>query len=192
MIGLNTLFLCLLFGSRILAEEPICTPKKNETEVLTELGVMETASGGQRVIDCFLLERNVDSSRMNLSETDLEVLWKIVEAEAGGEDQKGKELVANVVLNRVKSPEFPDTVKAVVYQKDAHAVQFSPVADGRIEKVVVSDSTREAVESVLNGKDESEGALYFVARKKADPVGLQWFDNQLDFLFCHGGHEFFK
>ena len=44
----------------------------------------------------------------------------------------------------------------------------------------------------LNGIDYSEGALFFVARKHAEEKNLNWFDNSLEFLFEHDGHEFFK
>ena len=56
----------------------------------------------------------------------------------------------------------------------------------------VSDSTRHAVARALEGEDISQGALYFAARKYADPEKMKWFDSELTFLFQHGGHEFFK
>lgn len=121
-----------------------------------------------------------------------EVLLRIVEAEATGEDIKGKMLVANVILNRVKSNQFPDTVSEVVFQKNGKIVQFSPIADGRYWSVTISKSTREAVERVLNGEDESQGALYFSARSKAKKSNMNWFDNHLTWLFKYGGHEFYK
>ncbi|WP_310603757.1 cell wall hydrolase [Anaerosporobacter sp.] len=121
-----------------------------------------------------------------------EVLLRIVEAEATGEDIKGKMLVANVILNRVKSSQFPDTVKEVVFQKNGKTVQFSPIADGRYWSVKVSKSTKEAVERVLKGEDESQGALYFSARSKAKKSSMSWFDNNLTWLFKYGGHEFYK
>ena len=126
-----------------------------------------------------------------LSGRDYETLLKIVEAEAGTEDRKGKILVANVVLNRVEDGRFPDTVAEVVYQKEGGVCQFSPVADGRIGQVEVSKETVQAVEEALSGTDFSEGALYFAARDKADPENMSWFDRHLVRLFAHGGHEFF-
>ena len=101
-------------------------------------------------------------------------------------------LVANVILNRVKSSQFPDTVKEVVFQKNGRTTQFSPIADGRYWSVSISKSTREAVERVLNGEDESQGALYFSARSKAKKSNMSWFDNNLTWLFKYGGHEFYK
>lgn len=114
-----------------------------------------------------------------------------MEAEAGGEDRTGKLLVANVIINRVRAEEFPDTVTEVVYQKVKNVTQFSPVSDGKIETVKVSEETREVVYSALLGEDVSDGALYFVARKIADQEKVCWFDNNLTFLFSYGGHDFF-
>lgn len=131
-------------------------------------------------------------SKVKLSNEDIEVLQRIVEAEATGEDIKGKILVANVILNRVNDEDFPDTVKAVVFQKDGSTYQFSPIKDGRYYSVKVSESTKKAVKRVLEGEDYSRGALYFSARIRADKNSMSWFDRHLTFLFKYGGHEFFK
>ncbi len=127
----------------------------------------------------------------DLSEADYAALTHLVEAEASGEDLKGKMLVANVVLNRTKDKAFPDTVEEVVYQKKGKKAQFSPVATGKIHQVTVSQETIEAVERVLCGEDESQGALYFAARKHASAENMRWFDTHLTHLFTHDGHEFF-
>jgi spore germination cell wall hydrolase CwlJ-like protein len=126
-----------------------------------------------------------------VSEADYNALLKIVEAEASGEDITGKMMVANVVLNRVKSGSFPNTIEEVVYQRKGGKAQFSPVSTGKIERVRVSESTIEAVERSLCGEDPSQGALYFVAPAYANPDSLQWFRNSLTMLFVYHGHEFY-
>ncbi len=123
-----------------------------------------------------------------LSESDYDTLLRIVQAESGGCDIVGKILVANVILNRVESDEFPDSIYGVVYQKS----QFSPVIDGSINRCKVSDETREAVNRALHGEDPSEGALYFMNRSKSAAKNVRWFDTKLSFLFKHGEHEFFR
>ena len=128
----------------------------------------------------------------DLPEQEIMVLERIVEAEAGGEDADGKLLVANVVLNRVVDEAFPNTVSEVVFQQSKGVTQFSPVANGRYDAVTISEESKEAVERALNGEDLSEGALYFAARKYANPKNMRWFDEHLTLLFQHGGHEFFK
>lgn len=129
---------------------------------------------------------------MSLSAEDISLLEKIVQAEAGGEDMKGKILIANVVFNRIKDDEFPNTIKKVVYQKVGGKYQFSPVANKNFSKTKVSKDTEEAVERALEGEDYSEGALYFMSRRKSKKKSATWFDKNLDRLFKHGGHEFFK
>ncbi|MGN0376557.1 MAG: cell wall hydrolase [Suilimivivens sp.] len=151
-------------------------------------GLLKKVSSGQRVVDYEVLQRD-DSNQ--LSEEDYEILLKIVQAEAGNEDEKGKMLVAGVVLNRVESSKFPDTVKAVVFQNENGVYQFSPVANGSYDTVKVSEETKEAVDRVLAGEDLTEGALYFAARKYADDEKMKWFDSSLIRLFEYGGHEFF-
>lgn len=152
-------------------------------------GTAVQLSSEQRVVDFTMLEREM---AYEISEDDYEVLLRIVEAEAGGEDIKGRMLVAGVILNRVESSKFPDTVREVVFQKENGVAQFSPTVDGRYDRVRVSAETTEAVDRVLYGENLTEGALYFAARKHADPERMKWFDSRLTLLFSYGGHEFFS
>lgn len=126
-----------------------------------------------------------------LDEKNYQVLLRIVEAEAAGEGIEGKKLVANVILNRVGHASFPNTVEEVVFQKSGGHAQFSPTIDGRFESVQISSETVEAVDMVLAGSDDSQGALFFSARSKADPDNMSWFDKNLKWLFAYGGHEFY-
>ena len=125
---------------------------------------------------------------VNYTDEDYQVLLKIVQAEAGICDAKGKILVADVILNRVRSDEFPNTITEVVYQRE----QFSPVSDGSLYTCSVTDETVECVNRALEGEDYSQGALYFMNRRGARARSIRWFDGKLTFLFQHGGHEFFK
>lgn len=122
---------------------------------------------------------------------DYDALLRIVESEASGEDETGRLLVANVVLNRVRSAAFPNTVSEVVYQRRNGKAQFSPVSTGKIARVTVSDATRAAVARALAGEDVSGGALYFVNPALADAGNLQWFREHLTLLFAYHGHEFY-
>ncbi len=176
--------------NRILADPAFLTKVDEESVIMVQeenYSISRTASG-KRIVSYNVSERE---DRIILSDEDYEVLLRIVEAEAGGEDEEGKMLVANVVLNRVNNDKFPDTVKEVVFQREKGRAQFSPVYNGRYERVKISEGTKQAVERVLSGEDISQGALYFAARKYANPDKMRWFDEKLDFLFVHGGHEFF-
>lgn len=126
---------------------------------------------------------------IEFSDEDYKVLCTIVEAEAGDQDEKGKILVANVILNRVKSGKFPDNITDVVFQKSKKTYQFSPTRPGgRYYKVTATESTIECVERALKGEDYSEGAIYFAMKTSSK----SWFNRCLEFLFKHGDHYFYK
>ena len=114
-----------------------------------------------------------------------------MQAEAGGEDEQGRILVAEVILNRVLAEEFASTVYDVIFEKSGGSSQFAPTADGRYYSVEVTQSTVEAVEKAIHEEDISQGALFFSARRKANPYDMAWFDNNLTWLFQYGGHEFY-
>ena len=153
------------------------------------IGIASRTSSGQRVVDCSELQRE---SKYQLEQADLEVLLRIVEAEAGCEDEDGKLLVANVILNRLDSDHFPDSITEIVFQRENGVSQFSPTVDGSYNKVQISEETVNAVGRALAGEDISQGALYFAARKYADRESMRWFDEKLTLLFRHGGHEFYS
>lgn len=111
------------------------------------------------------------------------LLAKIAMAEAEGEDVKGKALVITVVLNRMRLPEFPSSIKEVIYQKN----QFSPINNGRWDDIEPDQKCYEALNMVTMGWDESQGATYFESRSDST-----WHKNNLEFLFQHGRHFFYK
>lgn len=161
------------------------------------LEILKDTSSRQRVVTYNVLEKVLEpkvlstSTGIVLTWEDYDNLLRIVEAEASGEDETGKLLVANVVLNRVADEAFPNTVTEVIFQQNNGVTQFSPVANGRFWTVEISEETVEAVNRAIEGEDLSQGALYFAARKHANQKSMRWFDECLEFLFSHGGHEFF-
>lgn len=124
---------------------------------------------------------------IELTQEDYDNLVRIVEAEATGLDAKAKILVANVVINRVLSDAFPDTVTEVIFQGNGE--QFQPIMDGRFYSVELTESSYEAVDRALMGEDYSEGALFFAATASAGENS--WFVKSLDKLFEYNGHVFF-
>ena len=176
-----------LFDERFSIEsiaKAVCEDIEEETLELMSSAVGTTYYGYIKVY--------AGTTPLIITEEDKEVLLRIVEAEATAEDVKGRMLVANVILNRVLSSKFPDNITDVVFENNGRTYQFSPIKDGRYWSVTVSEKTREAVERVLNGEDYSQGALYFAARKLANPNSMNWFDRELTRLFRYGVHEFFK
>lgn len=127
---------------------------------------------------------------LDFSEEDYQVLCTIVEAEAGDQDAKGRILVANVIINRVKKEgKFGNTIKEVVFANNGKTYQFSPTRPGgRYYKVTASELTIECVDRALRGEDYSQGALYFCMKTSPN----SWFNTSLDFLFKHQDHYFYK
>lgn len=112
------------------------------------------------------------------------ILDRIVEAEACDQPDGGRELVANVIFNRVKSKGFPNTVYGVVFEPG----QFAPVRDGGYKRAKPAGKARKAVDAVLAGKDGSRGATYFIMTNAAPG---SWHERALRKLFEHGSHTFF-
>lgn len=189
MGALILLYTLMLAGLLILMGTAEKKQEVGESQRL-RVGIAGYSSSDRHVVEIMTVPR--ENRESLYSPEEIQILERIVEAEAGGEDAEGKLLVANVVLNRVQDENFPDTIQEVVFQSSHGVTQFSPVANGRYDKVTVSEETKEAVERALEGEDISEGALYFAARKYADEKSMRWFDEKLTFLFQHGGHEFFK
>ncbi len=95
-------------------------------------------------------------STSSLSSSELNVLARCVYAESRGEPYTGQVAVAAVVLNRVRSSSFPNTVAGVVYQKGA----FTAVSDGQIN-LTPNETAYKAARDALNGWDPTNGCLYY-------------------------------
>ncbi|MCD7748434.1 MAG: spore cortex-lytic enzyme [Oscillospiraceae bacterium] len=87
---------------------------------------------------------------------DVELLARLISAEARGEPYTGQVAVGAVVLNRVESPAFPSTMSGVIYQSGA----FTCLSDGQFWEEV-ADSAYQAAQDAINGWDPSGGALYY-------------------------------
>ncbi len=97
---------------------------------------------------------------------DLYWMSRIIHSEAQGESYEGKVAVGNVIMNRVSSKLFPNTIKGVVFDKQNGYTQFSPVIDGSIYNTPDEESIRAAKE-VLNGARPVGDALYFLNPRKS-------------------------
>lgn len=96
------------------------------------------------------------------SQSDYNLLARIISAEARGEPYSGQVAVGAVVLNRVEHPSFPDTISGVIYQKGA----FSCLNDGQFNQPVAESAYR-AAQDALNGWDPVGGAIYYYNPKTA-------------------------
>ena len=109
-----------------------------------------------------LTSSSSSSGSSSSSSGDLYLLARLVHGEARGEPYKGKVAVAAVVLNRVKSSSFPNTIAGVIYQRGA----FDAVSDGQINMQPDNESIR-AARDAMNGWDPSNGCLYYYNPKTA-------------------------
>lgn len=112
------------------------------------------------------------------------MLANMAMAEAESEDTECKALVILVILNRVWSDKFPDTIKGVITQQNA----FTPYWNGRYDRVEPDDDCWDALDLVMSGWDESQGALYFETTTDEET----WHNTHLDQLFEHGALTFYK
>lgn len=113
------------------------------------------------------------------------LLARIAMAEAEGCNTQTKTLIIMCVLNHVWSDEFPDTIEEVIFQKN----QFSPINDGRWDRVEPNEDCYEAVKVVMEAKyDYSGGATYFENCADED----NWHSRNLEFLYESEGIRFYK
>ncbi|WP_139998456.1 spore cortex-lytic enzyme [Paenibacillus paridis] len=96
------------------------------------------------------------SNRLGLTENDLKMMANAVYGESRGEPYEGQVAVAAVIINRLKSQSFPNTIYGVIFQPGA----FTAVADGQIW-LTPNAKAREAVEDAINGWDPSGGCIYY-------------------------------
>ena len=108
---------------------------------LTAIGLPSGGSGG-----------GTNTSYSN----DVQLLARLISAEARGEPYTGQVAVGAVVLNRIEHPSFPSTLSGVIYQKGA----FSCLDDGQFDEPI-ADSAYKAAQDALNGWDPSGGAIYY-------------------------------
>ncbi len=120
------------------------------------VGITADGVAGPKTLLYLGLGSSSNSSSGGFSSSDVYLLAKVIAAEARGESYTGQVAVGAVVLNRVDSSSFPDTVSGVIYQAGA----FSAVRDSNWS--VAPDATsRKAAQDAINGWDPSGGALYY-------------------------------
>ncbi len=119
---------------------------------------------------------------------DDEVYWlsKIISAESSGESLLGQIAVGDVILNRVKSPSFPNTIYGVIFDRK-WGVQFSPTADGRIYNSPTYSATL-AAKICLEGTSLSDNAIYFLNPRAASS---NWIVKNRNYLYTIGNHDFY-
>lgn len=130
--------------------------RRNGLTVDGKVGPATAAALGVTLSGSSSTSSSSGSSSSRGTSSDQMLLARVVHGEARGEPYKGKVAVAAVVLNRVKSSSFPNTISGVVYQKGA----FSAVNDGQINLTPDSEAIR-AARDAMNGWDPTGGCLYY-------------------------------
>lgn len=113
-------------------------------------------------------------------------LSRIIHAEASGESLLGKVAVGSVVLNRVKSSEFPNSIYSVIFDKK-NGVQFTPAANGAIN-CTPSEESIIAAKLCLDGASISDKALFFMNEALAQS---SWVSDNRKFIISVGNHKFY-
>ncbi|MBR7163396.1 MAG: cell wall hydrolase [Clostridia bacterium] len=122
------------------------------------------------------------------SYTDDEIYWlsKIIHAESQGEPMTGKIAVGNVVLNRVESRDYPNTIYGVIFDKN-HGVQFSPVLNGTIYHTPYGDSII-AAKRALEGESHAGESLFFLNPRISENF---WIPKNRTYFTTIANHDFY-
>ena len=151
-------------------------------------------------------ERTITVEKRQTDAEEIIALREIVHWEARGEDERGQRLVANVILNRVRSPRHANTIKDVIFQSGINSAgnlvfQFTPAGRNTFGTAEHSKRTILAVNQALAGIDDSQGATFFHAINNSRGELILtpdiWHERAtregtLIHLFDHGNHRFYR
>lgn len=161
------------------------TNENTETKDGLERDKVATSRSGSRVNREDIPVVYYQEADVNVAENEIEMLERIAQAEAGGSGYDAMLAVINVVLNRVRSERFPNTVTDVVFANR----QFTPISDGRYYTVTVSDTAKQVVSDALAGaRIIGEDALYFCTPTAS---GKGWFERALRKIDYIAPHNFY-
>jgi len=174
--------------------------KPRYTAIILSLGLISGLGLGKLTLEPELIVEREIVTHTEIVEVEKEVVrykvldaqellnfMRLVESEAtsGRLDQKLN--VAHVILNRVSSESFPNTINKVIFQDG----QFSPISDKRFYSIKVSDDTAKAVTMAVSGENR-HSSVYLMIRRWSSLNNIKWFDENLEFTFDDGLHEYFK
>lgn len=133
-----------------------CLPEKERLTADGIVGASTYRALGMNSSYNVLINQTQNSKPSQYTSSDLYLLAKTIYAESRGEPYTGQVAVGAVILNRVRSSQFPNTVSGVVYQKHA----FTAVSDGQIN-LTPDNTAMRAAQDAVNGWDPTGGALYY-------------------------------
>ncbi|SNS03653.1 N-acetylmuramoyl-L-alanine amidase [Anaerovirgula multivorans] len=180
----DTLFLIAQRANTTINELISMNSLKND---MIQVGQVIQTKKASQVSNIASSDTNQSVSRGSQRDDDIYWLSRIIHAEAQGESYQGKIAVGNVILNRVRSGNFPNSIYGVVFDKQNGYTQFSPVIDGTIYNTPGKDSVQAATE-VLNGARPVGEALYFLNPRKATNF---WIVANRKYMQTIGDHDFY-
>lgn len=143
-------------------------------------------NGAERVVELTTTGKSLEGAPSYYDTDDLYWLSRIISAEASGESLLGQIAVGNVVLNRVRSRQYPNTVYGVIFDR-VGGTQFTPVAIGTIYKTPTESSVI-AAKICLEGYSISEDILFFMNPRIATN---SWISKNRPYAFSIGNHDFY-
>ena len=150
------------------------------------LRLVTEALGGSTEWDPYLAGAAVTSANASHDAIDLYWLSRIIYAESGAETLDGQIAVGNVVLNRMASKEFPDSIPGVIFDR-VDGIQFEPVENGTVYKTPSARSVEAAIR-VLQGENTIGSAMYFYAPALSQGI---WINANRPYLKTIGCHRFY-
>lgn len=131
--------------------------KKIAKTILLIFAILGILLIGKLISENLFTEKSVAASDSGTT-SNVQLLARAINGEARGEPYEGQVAVGAVILNRVKAPNFPNTISGVIYQPGA----FTAVSDGQINVALEDESTVvKAARDALNGWDPTGGAIYY-------------------------------
>lgn len=173
----------LLSGTSYIYRGTLHVPLRGIAEMLD--CDIDYSSSQRRVT--LITEKKADTPQSTVDSDSLYWLSRIIEAESGAEPYRGKLAVGNVILNRVQSRDFPDTIYGVIFDRK-NGVQFTPVANGTIYNTPSAESVR-AAKDCLSGADVVGSCLYFFNPKTATKAS--WIIQNRSYCTSIGNHDFY-
>lgn len=146
-------------------------------------GLTVDGIAGTKTLNAMGIMSSSTTTSASTNSTDLNLLARIIYGEARGEPYSGQVAIAAVVLNRVKSSSFPNTISGVIYQSGA----FTAVSDGQIN-LTPNDTARKAAQDALNGWDPTYGSIYYFNPNTATNAWI-W---SRPYVITIGKHRFCK
>lgn len=172
-----------LTGTSYIDRGTLYVPLRGIAEML-DCGIHYSRAMGRVTLTT---DPNADTPAGTVDSDSLYWLSRIIEAESGAEPYRGKLAVGNVILNRVESRDFPNSIYGVVFDRK-NGVQFTPVANGTIYNTPSAESIR-AAQACLTGTKVVDDCLYFFNPKTATKAS--WIIKNCTYYASIGNHDFY-